>query len=561
MFRRYCTWAILLALSTTAQAQEAAAPRPIGYTVFLKGTPIGREDVTVRVDASGVSILSQGRMSVPSSITTRRAEVKYSPDWTPQTFNLEASVNGGDVTARSTFEGSVARTSGAQTGTPYSREHAISPQAVVLLPSSFFGAFEAVSRQLVNAPGGTELKAYVLPQGETTIKLVSSVAERIQIGKDVFDVRHFEVLWQIPGTPDIGLSITSTKDGGLVRFSVPSQGLDVVRADVAASTSRTQVYSNAGDEAVTIPALGFNLGATITRPAAAAAGTRIPAVILIGGAGSNDRDGAAHGVPTLSHLAAALAKAGYLAVRYDKRGFGQSGGRAESATLTDYAEDVRAVVRWLNDRKDVDPKRIAVAGHGEGAWVALLAASRERKLAAVVSLAGPGSTGADLVLDQQQRALEAVDAHAGGPRGPGGAAEADSRGGALGQRLGGRTAQRAQGSRHAVDAELPDVRSRQDDRWRAAADALRPRSARSSGGSGQRRTPRGTGPYRQQEQVGRARRGARRQPPADAGRHRRGERVREPRRPHRQQGRDRGGQHLAGENLRRHPLTASRRHT
>ena len=406
MFLRYCTWAILLVLSTAAQAQEAA-PRPTGYTVFLKGTPIGREDVTVRVDASGVSIMSQGRMSVPASVTTRRAEVKYSPDWTPQSFNLEASVNGGEVVARSTFQDSVARTSGAQTGTPYSREHAISPHAVVLLPSSFFGAFEAVSRQLVNAPGGTELKAYVLPQGETTIKHVSSVTERIQIGKDLFDVWHFEALWQIPGTPDIGLSITSTKDGGLVRFSVPSQGLDVVRADVAASTSRTQVYSNAGDEAVTIPAVGFNIGATITRPAAGVAGTRIPAVILIGGAGSNDRDGAAHGVPTLSQLAAALAKAGYLAVRYDKRGFGQSGGRAESATLTDYAEDVRAVMRWLDDRKDVDPKRIAVAGHGEGAWVALLAASRERKLAAVVSMAGPGSTGADLVLDQQRRALEA----------------------------------------------------------------------------------------------------------------------------------------------------------
>ena len=52
MFLRYCTSAILLVLSTAAQAQEAA-PRPTGYTVFLKGTPIGREDVTVRADASG----------------------------------------------------------------------------------------------------------------------------------------------------------------------------------------------------------------------------------------------------------------------------------------------------------------------------------------------------------------------------------------------------------------------------------------------------------------------------------------------------------------------------
>jgi len=406
MFLRYCTWAFLVFLATAAQAQQAALPPSTGFTIFLKGTPIGREDVTVRTDASGVSIVSQGRMSVPSSVTTRRAEVKYGPDWTPQTFTLDATVNGGDVTAKSTFAGSVARTEGVQTGTPYARRHEISPQPVVLLPSSFFGAFEAVSRRLVNAPGGTELKAYVLPQGETTIKLVSSVTERIQIGKEVFDVWHLEALWQIPGTSDIGLSITSTKDGGLVRFSVPAQGLDVVRADVAASTSRTQVYSNAGDEAVTIPAAGFNLGATLTRPAAAAAAAPMPAVILLGGAGSNDRDGAAHGVSTLAQLAGALAKAGYLAVRYDKRGFGQSGGRSESATLSDYAEDVRVVVRWLNDRKDIDPKRIAVIGHGEGAWVALLAASRERKLAAVVSLAGPGTTGADLVLDQQQRTLE-----------------------------------------------------------------------------------------------------------------------------------------------------------
>src|SRR6185295_18891078 len=185
--------------------------------------------------------------------------------------------------------------------------------------------------------------------------------------------------------------------------TVPSQGLDVVRADVAASTSRTQVFSNPGDEAVMIPGLGFNIGATLTRPAGAAAGTRLPAVILLAGAGINDRDGMSHGVPTLGQLAGAIAKAGYLVVRYDKRGFGQSGGRSESSTLSDQADDVRSVIRWLNDRKDVDPKRIAIVGHSEGAWVAMLAATRERKIAAVVSLAGAGTSGADLVLAQQQR--------------------------------------------------------------------------------------------------------------------------------------------------------------
>jgi pimeloyl-ACP methyl ester carboxylesterase len=407
MFFRNCTWAVFLLLfATVAQAQDAAAPSSRGYTIFLRGTPIGREDVTVRADASGVSILSQGRMSVPSSLTTRRAEVKYGPDWRPRSFALDATVNGGDVTATSTFAGDVVRTIGTQTGTPYTREHQISPQPVVLLPSSFFGAFEAVSRRLVDAPLGTELRAYVVPQGETLVKLVSKAAERVQVGRDLFDVVHFEAIWQTPGIPDLGLSITAMKDGSLVRLSVPSQGLDVVRADVAASTSRTQVFSNPGDEPVTIPALGFNLGATITKPSAAATGARLPAVILLAGAGVNDRDGQLNGVPTLGQLAGAIAKAGYLVVRYDKRGFGQSGGRSESSTLTDQAEDVRSVVRWLNERKDVDPKRIAVIGHSEGAWVAMLAASKERKLAAVVSLAGAGMNGGDLILAQQQRALD-----------------------------------------------------------------------------------------------------------------------------------------------------------
>jgi len=407
MFLRNCTWAFLLTLvAAAAQAQETAAPPSRGYTIFLRGTPIGREDVTVRADAGGLSIVSQGRMSVPSSVTTRRAEVKYSPDWTPLAFALDATVNGGDVTAISTFTNNTVRTIGTQTGSPYSRELPISPQTVVLLPSSFFGAFEAVSRRLVNAPKGTELRAYVVPQTATSIKLLSSVSERIQVGKDFFEVVHIEAVWQIPATGDLGLSITAMKDGGLVRLTVPSQGLDIVRADVAASTSRTQVFSNPGDEAVMIPGLGFNIGATLTRPAVAAAGTRLPAVILLGGAGINDRDGMSHGVPTLGQLAGAIARAGYLVVRYDKRGFGQSGGRAESSTLVDQAEDVRSVVKWLNERKDVDPKRLAVVGHSEGAWVAMLAGARERKLAAVVSLAGSGSTGSELVLDQQQKALE-----------------------------------------------------------------------------------------------------------------------------------------------------------
>ncbi len=128
--------------------------------------------------------------------------------------------------------------------------------------------------------------------------------------------------------------------------------------------------------------------------------------MLVGGSGPTDRDSLIAGIPIFGQIADALATAGYIVVRYDKRGVGQSGGRAEAASLADYADDARAAVKLLSDRKDVDPKRIAVIGHSEGGLVALMAAAKDKKIAAVALISTPGMTGAELVLAQQKRLLE-----------------------------------------------------------------------------------------------------------------------------------------------------------
>ena len=133
-------------------------------------------------------------------------------------------------------------------------------------------------------------------------------------------------------------------------------------------------------------------------------------MILVGSPDIGHRNAATAGVPIHGQLAGTLAEAGFLAVRYDSRGYGQSGGRVESATFGDYADDVRAIVKWLADRRDIDRRRIAVLGHGEGAWVALLAASRERRIAAVVAIGTPSTTGTDFVLEQQRHNLEQMNA-------------------------------------------------------------------------------------------------------------------------------------------------------
>jgi hypothetical protein len=105
-------------------------------------------------------------------------------------------------------------------------------------------------------------------------------------------------------------------------------------------------------------------------------------------------------------MANALADAGFIVLRYDKRGVGQSGGRLESAALADYSDDLRAAVKMLENRKDVDPRRIAVVGHSEGGDVALMAAAKDKKIAVVVLIATSGVAGAELVLEQQAHLLE-----------------------------------------------------------------------------------------------------------------------------------------------------------
>ncbi len=403
----HCTCVFLLGLPAlaAAQPQPGSAQPNTGYLVFIRGNPLGRELVAVNRDQNGITITSQGRMLAPLNVTVRNAEFKYRSDWTPTSFSLDATVNDSVLQLKTTFADGQAATDGIAPGQQVSVKHPVAPRTIVHA-NGVFASYVALARRLFeDSEEGAEFRIYVVPQVEITVRVKAIHRERMQIGTSVFDVRRYELVYANPNG-EVATNLITNDEGGLVRVNIPADSLDIVREDVASSTSRTQIHSNPGDEAVIIPAVGFNIGATLTRPAKSAPGTKLATVVLIAGSGVNDRDGVVQGVPTLQQLAGAIAESGMMALRYDKRGNGQSGGRSESATLTDFAEDVRAVVRWLEKRPDVDPKRIAVAGHSEGAWVGLLAASREKRIAAVVSIAGPSSNGAELVLEQQRHALD-----------------------------------------------------------------------------------------------------------------------------------------------------------
>jgi uncharacterized protein len=84
--------------------------------------------------------------------------------------------------------------------------------------------------------------------------------------------------------------------------------------------------------------------------------------------------------------APAVIGAGLSMLFVDARGHGRSDA-AEFMSMPRFAEDLHAAVAWLRERPDVDAARIALVGHSVGAGAALLVASRDPGIAAVVSIA------------------------------------------------------------------------------------------------------------------------------------------------------------------------------
>jgi alpha/beta superfamily hydrolase len=104
--------------------------------------------------------------------------------------------------------------------------------------------------------------------------------------------------------------------------------------------------------------------------------------------GSHDIVVIGHGVtgnkdrPFVVALAEGLAKAGLPALRFSFAGNGASGGKFTDCTISKEVEDLGAVLDMLADRS------VCYVGHSMGGAVGVLRAAKDRRIRAIVSLAG-----------------------------------------------------------------------------------------------------------------------------------------------------------------------------
>jgi pimeloyl-ACP methyl ester carboxylesterase len=155
---------------------------------------------------------------------------------------------------------------------------------------------------------------------------------------------------------------------------------------------------------VTFVSNGLRLEGTLALPDSPAA---CPAVVLIVGSGLVDRDENHKKLPidVMRQLAAHLAENGIGSLRYDKRGVGTSEGDFWTAGLSDNVDDAAAAVACLRAQPGVDPERVYVLGHSEGATICIQLAGRLEPVAGAILLAGVGRHGEDALLWQGEQVV------------------------------------------------------------------------------------------------------------------------------------------------------------
>jgi uncharacterized protein len=391
----------LRALLAAALCALAAAPAPLraqtgdrsfGYLLLLGTDTIGVERVTVRDRVWTGDVLSRGQGRLIWSaleVAPRRFSAldlsAYRSNDAPAPFQRVTLGMDGDSAVLSFL-------------VPQARDQRLPSVrgALVLVNSSLaqtihfasgLAAGERDTLMVFLASGGRTLPMVIRRDADTTRATIAGVES---------------VFWH-------------GADGSITGGTIPSQGVRIVRVDgdaLAAVRLGAPSYDAPADapyraEQVTIPAGEHTLAATFTRPREGAG--PFPVVVTISGSGPQDRDEfipVANGYRPFRQLADTLGRHGIAVLRFDDRGHGASTGDHNAATSADFADDVRAVIRWLRGRPDVASEQIVLLGHSEGGMIAPMVAATDPRVRGLVLMAGPAQTGRDIVLYQQRYAID-----------------------------------------------------------------------------------------------------------------------------------------------------------
>ncbi len=209
----------------------------------------------------------------------------------------------------------------------------------------------------------------------------------------------------------LGETIHLGKDGHLQKIEVTAQKLVIMQTkDVLEpfTIEAKEVIAPSPDflyEDVVVQHGNVSLAGSLTRLKESQG--KLPAVFFISGSGLQDRHGYSSGIDTGTHeILDAVTRAGFAVLRVDDRGAGDSKGPTSGMSYDDLVEDARACLQFLFKHKDVDPTKVSLIGHSEGGVTAPILAAEEPRILAIALMASTGRPLADVMMDQNDAALE-----------------------------------------------------------------------------------------------------------------------------------------------------------
>ena len=210
----------------------------------------------------------------------------------------------------------------------------------------------------------------LLPPAKMFVTLTSINDEYVKMGKRELKTEH--MLVKMRNYPQGSIWVSKT-DHNLVALEIPKMGLRIMRTEAQYKfepkdfVPQVQGYTS---KDVEFKNENTRLAATFSTPDKEGA---FPTVLLVPGTGPYGRDC----MGLFASLADYLTRNGFCVLRYDNRGTGQSTGETQSSRDSDRIDDCVAALDFLSSQKEVDPQKISMIGHLDGAYFAAAAAARE----------------------------------------------------------------------------------------------------------------------------------------------------------------------------------------
>lgn len=159
------------------------------------------------------------------------------------------------------------------------------------------------------------------------------------------------------------------------------------------------------EEKVTIEGT-YPLVGTLLIPEGAEEGS-FPAVLLVSGSGDGNRDGnfkKAKLFPNIyKDLAELITSLGFISLRVDKRGVGESGGNFFETGMMDLVDDIESCIAFLKNHPKAG--KIILLGHSEGCTL-ITAANARNPVDGLIFLSGAAESTADALKRQRQLAKD-----------------------------------------------------------------------------------------------------------------------------------------------------------